>query len=59
MIADPYRHRRSLEVAIRLWPRHTLAALALSVVPVSAQTPQQIIQQVAEAEPDNEPLGDE
>ncbi len=50
MIADPYRHRRSLEVAIRLWPRLTLAALALSVVPVSAQTPQQIIQQVAEAE---------
>jgi hypothetical protein len=35
---------------IRPWPLLTLPALALSLVPLHAQTPQQIIQQVVEAE---------
>lgn len=50
MIADPSRRRRFLEVVIRPWSPLTIAVLALSVAPVRAQTPQQIIQQVVEAE---------
>jgi hypothetical protein len=50
MIPDPFRRLRLLEVLIRPWPLLTLAALALSLVPLHAQTPQQIIQQVVEAE---------
>jgi hypothetical protein len=48
MVTAPYR-RRFLELVIRPWPL-TLPALALLVVPVRAQTPRQIIQQVVEAE---------
>jgi hypothetical protein len=50
MIPDPFRRLRLLEVLIRPWPLLTLAALALSIVPLRAQTPQQIVKQVAEAE---------
>ena len=50
MIPDPFRRLRLLQGVLRCGKIVTLAAFALSLVSARAQTAQQIIQQVAEAE---------
>jgi hypothetical protein len=50
MAPDPFRRLRLPKFSLRRGKLLTLAALALSLLPLRAQTPQQIIQQVVDAE---------
>ena len=50
MVSDPFRRLRLLQGVLRRGKILTLATLALSLVAARAQTPQEIIKQVVEAE---------